>query len=624
MQNSKGRTAALALAALGVVYGDIGTSPLYTMKEIFGGEHYPVPITPENVLGMLSVIFWSLIVVISVKYVLFIMRADNKGEGGIMALMALVLRGLENRPVLASSLMMLGLFGAALFYGDSVLTPAISVLSAVEGLEVATPAFKPYIVPISLCILAGLFIVQKHGTARVGSLFGPVMVVWFAVLGLLGTLQIVHHPIVLSALDPRHAATFFLADPVHAFFSLGAAVLALTGGETLYADMGHFGRKPIQYAWFGIVLPGLVLNYFGQGALLLDNPATIENPFYLMAPTWALYPMVGLATAATVIASQAVISGAYSMTQQAIQLGYVPRFEIQHTSEREIGQIYLPGINWALLVAVAVLVVWFGSSSKLAAAYGIAVTGTMTITTILSFVVVRNVWRWSLPISLVVVGFFLAVDLAYFSSNLSKIHQGGWFPLALGVLIFTVMTTWKRGRELLTSRLSENYLSIGDFITSTANYAVPKVPGTAVFLMPLPDVTPHALLHSLKHYKCLHERIVLVSVQVFDVPVVPDVDRVEVKLLGSNVWRVIVQYGFKEDPDIPAAFDFCKENGLEIDMMDASFFLGRETLIPKLDSDLAFWREKLFVTMFRNAGSAASYFKLPPNRVVELGTQIVL
>ncbi|MBS1190531.1 MAG: potassium transporter Kup [Rhodocyclaceae bacterium] len=624
MQQKKGRTAALAVAALGVVYGDIGTSPLYTMKEIFGGEHYPVPITPGNILGMLSVIFWSLIVVISVKYVLFIMRADNKGEGGIMALMALVLRGLENRPGLASFLMMLGLFGAALFYGDSVLTPAISVLSAVEGLEVATPAFKPYIVPIALGVLAALFVVQKHGTARVGGLFGPIIVVWFATLGLLGVLQIGHHPMVLAALDPRHAAGFFLADPVHAFFSLGAAVLALTGGEALYADMGHFGRKPVQYAWFGIVLPGLVLNYFGQGALLLADPAAVQNPFYLMAPAWALYPMVGLSTVATVIASQAVISGAYSMTQQAIQLGYVPRFEIQHTSQQEIGQIYLPGINWALLVAVAVLVVGFGSSTRLAAAYGIAVTGTMVITTILSFVVVRNVWRWGLPLSLGVVGFFLAVDLAYFSSNLTKMHQGGWFPLALGLLVFIVMTTWKRGRQLLTARLSESYLSMGDFITSIDNYDVPRVPGTAVFLTPSPEVAPHALLHSLKHYKCLHERIVVVSVQVFDVPMVPDIDRVEVKQLGADVWRVIVQYGFKEEPDIPAALASCKDAGLEIDMMEASFFLGRETLIPRLDSEMAFWREKLFVAMFRNAGSAASYFKLPPNRVVELGAQIVL
>ncbi|MGE5491899.1 MAG: potassium transporter Kup [Actinomycetota bacterium] len=624
MEHKKGRTAALALAALGVVYGDIGTSPLYTMKEIFGGEHYPVPITPDNILGMLSVIFWSLIVVISVKYVLFIMRADNKGEGGIMALMALVLRGLDKRPGLAGVLMLLGLFGAALFYGDSVLTPAISVLSAVEGLEVATPAFKPYIVPISLAVLAGLFVVQKHGTARVGGLFGPVIVVWFLTLGLLGTVQLIEHPEVLSALDPRHALFFFLDDPVHAFFSLGAAVLALTGGEALYADMGHFGRKPVQYAWFGVVLPGLVLNYFGQGALLLARPEAIENPFYLMAPTWALYPMVGLSTIATVIASQAVISGAYSMTQQAIQLGYVPRFEIQHTSQQEIGQIYLPGINWALMVAVAVLVMGFGSSTRLAAAYGIAVTGTMVITTLLSFVVVRNFWRWSLPLSIGVVGFFLAVDLAYFSSNLTKLHQGGWFPLALGLVVFAVMTTWKRGRRLLVSRLSESYLPIGDFVASIGGCEVPKVPGTAVFLTPSPEVTPHSLLHSLKHYKCLHERIVLVSVQVFDVPSVPDIDRVEIKALGCNVWRVIVQYGFKEEPDIPAALAMGKEAGLDIDLMDASFFLGRETLIPKLRSEMAFWRQKLFVAMFRNAGSAAAYFKLPPNRVVELGAQVVL
>jgi KUP system potassium uptake protein len=617
------KTSALALAALGVVYGDIGTSPLYTMKEVFNGAHHPVPVTPEHILGILSVILWSLIVVVALKYVVFIMRADNRGEGGIMALMALVLRGAANKPY-SSGLMLLGLFGAALFYGDSVITPAISVLSAVEGLEIATPAFKPYILPISLAVLAGLFIVQKHGTTKIGVLFGPIMVLWFATLGVLGTISIAQNPQVLAALNPAYAVHYFLTDPMLGFFSLGAAVLALTGGEALYADMGHFGRKPVQLAWFGLVLPALVLNYYGQGALLLQNPEAIANPFYHLAPEWMLLPMVGLATVATIIASQAVISGTYSITQQAMQLGYSPRMEVQHTSHKEIGQIYLPGINWGLMIAVALLVVGFGSSSNLAAAYGIAVTGTMVITTILAFIVVRSVWKWSLPFSLLIAGGFLAVDLVYFAANAVKIQAGGWFPLLLGFGIFLLMTTWKKGRKLLYSRLSAEAMSVNTFVENMGQSSVTTIPGTAIFMTPNADMTPHALLHSLKHYKSLHERVVILTVETLDFPHVEDDQRVLVEKMDDRFYRVKVKFGFMDQPDLPKALELCAAQSLMLDLMDTSFFLGRETLIPKIGSEMAFWREKLFVAMFRNAGSAATYFRLPPNRVVELGSQVVL
>lgn len=617
------KTSALALAALGVVYGDIGTSPLYTMKEVFNGAHHPVPVTPEHILGILSVIFWSLIVVVALKYVVFIMRADNRGEGGIMALMALVLRGAANKPY-SGGLMLLGLFGAALFYGDSVITPAISVLSAVEGLEIATPAFKPYILPISLAVLAGLFIVQKHGTTKIGVLFGPIMVLWFVTLGVLGIISIAQNPQVLAALNPTYAVHYFLIDPMLGFFSLGAAVLALTGGEALYADMGHFGRKPVQLAWFGLVLPALVLNYYGQGALLLKTPEAIANPFYHLAPEWMLLPMVGLATVATIIASQAVISGTYSITQQAIQLGYSPRMEVQHTSREEIGQIYLPGINWALMIAVALLIVGFGSSSNLAAAYGIAVTGTMVITTILAFIVVRSVWKWSLPFSLLIAGGFLAVDLVYFAANAVKIQAGGWFPLLLAFGIFMLMTTWKKGRKLLYSRLSSEAMSVNTFVENIGRSSVTKIPGTAIFMTPNADMTPHALLHSLKHYKSLHERVVILTVETLDFPHVEDALRVLVEKMDDRFYRVKVKFGFMDQPDLPKALELCASQSLILELMDTSFFLGRETLIPKIGSEMAFWREKLFVAMFRNAGSAATYFRLPPNRVVELGSQVVL
>ena len=618
------RLATLTLAALGIVYGDIGTSPLYSIKEVFGGAHHPVPITPDNVLGILSLFFWSLIIVVTLKYVAFIMRANNKGEGGIIALMTLALHNGDPASRRQRLLIALGLFGAALFYGDGVITPAISVLSAVEGLELITPAFKPYILPITLVILVGLFFIQRRGTASVGAMFGPVMMLWFAVLAVLGGIAIVQHPAVLAAVNPLYGFNFLLGNSLLGFFALGAVVLCITGAEALYADMGHFGAKPIQYAWLGYVLPALVINYFGQGALLLADPSAVENPFYRLAREWALYPLVILSTIATVIASQAVISGAFSITRQAIQLGYTPRLEVQHTSDQEIGQIYLPALNWLMLLAIIALVLGFGTSSNLAAAYGIAVTGTMLITNLLAIAVAVRLWQWS-PLRAVLGALpFIIIDLGFFLANSAKIPDGGWFPLAFGLAIFILLTTWKRGRELLHQRLAADALELKPFIEDIAASGIGRVPGTAIFMTPDPDSVPHALLHSLKHYKTLHEQIVILSVSVFDVPYVPDIDRVEVHRLAGNFSQVIVQYGFKDEPDIPAALSLCAAAGLDIEMMDASFFLGRETLIPKLGSEMAYWRELLFVTMFRNASSATAFFKIPSNRVVELGSQIVL
>ena len=616
------RLATLTLSALGVVYGDIGTSPLYALKEVFGGAHHPVPISEHNILGILSLVFWALMIVVSLKYVVFIMRADNKGEGGIMALMALVLRGAKD-PARARILMLLGLFGAALFFGDGTITPAISVLSAVEGLEVATPAFKPYVIPITLTVIVLLFVFQKRGTAHVGAWFGPIVVVWFVVIGTLGVIAIASAPQVLAALNPVYALEFLGTHGAPGFFSLGAVVLVCTGAEALYADMGHFGRMPIRIAWSGLVLPALALNYFGQGALLLGNPKAIENPFYLLAPAWALYPLVALATMATVIASQAVISGAYSITQQAMQLGYAPRMEILHTSGEQIGQVYLPGINWALCAGVVALVLGFGSSSSLAAAYGIAVTGTMAITTILAFVVARSIWRWSLPASVALFGAFLLVDIGFLAANLVKIVDGGWFPLAFGLIVFTLMLTWKRGRQLLQSRLEADSIPLDAFIAS-ASLGCTTVPGTAIFMTTNPSAVPHALLHSMKHYKSLHERIVLLNAVTLDVPHVSPSQRVAVEPINTQFYKIKVFFGFMDTPDLPEALEWCAEQGLRLDMMDTSFFLGRETLIPKTRSDMAFWREKLFITMVRNARSAADYFNLPSNRVVELGAQVVL
>lgn len=620
----KKRLATLTLAALGIVYGDIGTSPLYSIKEVFGGAHHPVPITPENVLGILSLFFWTLIIVVTLKYVSFIMRANNKGEGGIIALMTLALHKGSPGTWQQKLLITLGLFGAALFYGDGVITPAISVLSAVEGLEIITPAFKPYVIPITLAVLIGLFIFQRRGTASVGALFGPIMIIWFAVLALLGALAIIGNPAVLAGINPLHAIRFITGNSLLGFFALGAVVLCITGAEALYADMGHFGAKPIQYAWLGYVMPALLINYFGQGALLLADPSAVENPFYRLAPEWATLPLVILSTIATIIASQAVISGAFSITQQAIQLGYTPRLEIQHTSDREIGQIYLPGINWLLLATIIALVIEFGSSSNLAAAYGIAVTGTMLITNILAIAVAIRLWEWSPWRAVLGALPFIFIDLGFFLANSVKIPDGGWFPLVFGLAIFILLTTWKRGRELLSERMATDAIALQPFIASISEGGVERVAGTAVFLTPNNQLVPHAMLHSLKHYKALHEHVIVLSVEVFDVPFVPDVDRVEVRRLSADFSQVIVQYGFKDEPDIPAALALCAEAGLEIDMMDTSFFIGRETLIPKLGSDMAYWRELLFVAMFRNAGSATAFFKIPSNRVVELGSQVVL
>ncbi|MEW5942935.1 MAG: potassium transporter Kup [Pseudomonadota bacterium] len=614
--------AGIAIAAIGVVYGDIGTSPLYTMKEVFNGPH-AVQLSHDNVLGILSLVFWALLIVVSLKYVIFIMRADNRGEGGIMALMALTLRGVpggRNRWLLMS----MGIFGAALFYGDGVITPAISVLSAVEGLEIATPALKPYVIPVTLAVLIGLFMFQRRGTASVGALFGPIMCIWFVTLAGLGILNIAHDPSVLQALSPLYGLHFFLDHKWHAFLALGAVVLALTGAEALYADMGHFGRRPIKLAWFGFVLPALLLNYFGQGALLLHNADAAKNPFYLLAPEWALYPLVALSTLATVIASQAVISGAFSVTRQAMQLGYCPRLEVLHTSEKEIGQIYLPAINWTLLAAIIALVLGFQSSSNLAAAYGIAVTGTMAIDTILAVVVAVTVWKWSKLFGGLVIAFFLVIDLSFFGANALKILQGGWFPLAVGMAVFTLLSTWKRGREILMDRLQTGAIALEPFLSGIASHPPTRVPGTAVFLTASREGVPHAMLHNLAHNKVLHERVALLTVTTRDIPWVPEAERVQVEPLGGEFYRIVVTYGFKDEPDIPAALELCKPFGLEFSMLETSFFLSRETLIATIAPGMALWREKLFVSMMRNAGSATAFFKIPTNRVVELGTQIEL
>lgn len=622
--SDQSRLGGLALAALGVVYGDIGTSPLYALKEVFGSPHHPVPITPENVLGILSLVFWAVMAVVSGKYVSFITRADNLGEGGIMALMALALRQEKPGSTGRNVIVILGLFGAALFYGDGVITPAISVLSAVEGLGIVTPALERFVIPLALVVLVALFVIQRHGTASVGRLFGPVMMLWFATLAVLGLANIVAAPGVLRALNPGWAMQFFVANPGLGFLSLGAVVLVLTGGEALYADMGHFGRRPIQIAWFGMVLPALLINYFGQGALLLTNPASVTNPFYLLASGWALYPLVILATMATVIASQAVISGAFSLTLQAMQLGYLPRFQVRHTSESEMGQIYLPAINWLLLAAVIALVLGFKSSSNIAAAYGIAVTGTMLITNLLVFVVARELWGWKLVPTLLCITPFVVIDFAFFSANSIKILAGGWFPLAFGLGVFVLMATWKRGRELLHAKLGQDAIDLAPFIASLALGGATRVPGTAVFMTGRPQGVPRAMLHSLKHYKVLHERMVIVTIRIFDVPHVPEIDRVEVADLGESFWQVTVQYGFKDEPDLPAALALCAHFGLEFEMMDTSFFLGRETLIPRRSREMAYWRVLLFALMFRNASSLTAFFKIPSNRVVELGSQVIL
>ncbi|WP_435659324.1 potassium transporter Kup [Methylobacillus flagellatus] len=615
---------ALALTALGVVYGDIGTSPLYTMKEVFAVSPHPVPLTHDNVFGILSLILWALILVVSVKYVAFVMRADNRGEGGIMALLALAMRNLAGDARKQTTILLLGILGACMFYADGMITPAISVLSAVEGLEVAAPALHSMIVPITLLVIFILFWVQSKGTALVGAMFGPIMLVWFSTLAVLGVINIALEPSVLQALNPYYAYQFFAVSPWVAFVALGSVVLAVTGAEALYADMGHFGRKPIRLAWFGLVLPALVINYFGQGALILHDASTIKNPFYLMAPEWMLFPLIALATLATVIASQAVISGAFSVSRQAQQLGFLPRMQILHTSENQQGQIYMPRINWILMIGVMALVLGFGSSGDLAAAYGIAVTGDMVITTLLAGVVFHGVWGWSLWRTGALVAVFLVIDLALFGANVLKIPDGGWVPILIGAVILTLMATWKQGRDLLLSRLRSESMALEPFIEAMGKYPPTRVPGNAIFMTPDASGVPHAMLHNLKHNKVLHERVILLTVKTGDIPYIAEDNRIEVEALEHGFWRITMHYGFKDDLDIPRDLELSTRHGLELESMDTSYFIGKETLFARRASVMAYWREKLFVGLFRNADSATNHFKLPPNRVVELGAQVTL
>jgi KUP system potassium uptake protein len=617
------RLVSLSLLALGIVYGDIGTSPLYAMRECFYGSH-PVALTPANVLGVLSLIFWSLVIVVMVKYHIYVLRFDNRGEGGILALMGLVGMDKARRASVRSTLMVLGVFGAALLYGDGMITPAISVLSAVEGLEIATPFFKPYVIPLTIIILIILFVFQRRGTAGVGSVFGPIMLVWFATLALMGIRGILWQPSVLFALNPMHAIHFFMANGMHGFLVLGAVFLVTTGGEALYADLGHFGEKPIQLDWFSIVGPSLVLHYFGQGALLIRQPSAAHNPFYLLAPKWALYPLVILATVATVIASQAIISGVFSLTRQAIQLGYLPRMEIVHTSRAEIGQVYMPSVNWMLMVSTIALVVGFRSSTNLAGAYGVAVSTTMIITTILAYVVARDQLHWSILLAGSITAGFLFCDLAFLGANLFKIADGGWFPLLVAAVVFTIMTTWRRGRQILNTRLREGALSPAAFVTSLRAHSPVRVPGTAVFMHRSRDVIPPALLHSLKHYKALHKQVILLTVLTEEVSHLRDDERLHFEDLGEGIYLVTCRYGYMEEADIPALLlRVSSDHNVPIPPMDTTYFLGRETLIvTSRESGMATWREKIFASMMRNAESAARFFRLPPNRVVELGAQI--
>ncbi|MEO8302534.1 MAG: potassium transporter Kup [Betaproteobacteria bacterium] len=615
-------TAALAFLALGVVYGDIGTSPLYAVKETFNPDH-GIPLTPDNIIGGISAIFWALNIVVSLKYVTLVLRASNRGEGGIMALLALVASSVHGRPRLRTALLVIGVFGASLFYGDAVLTPAISVLSAVEGLEVGTTAFKPYIVPIVMGIIIALFAVQRFGTSVIGMFFGPICALWFVSLGAVGVWNIAKAPTILKAIDPSYALQFVTGHGYASFIVLGSVLLAITGAEALYADMGHFGKRAIRIAWFGVALPGLLLNYFGQGALLIAQPGAIENPFYLAYPAWALYPMVVLATSATIIASQATISGAYSMTQQAVQLGYLPRVTIRHTSSRTIGQIYVPAVNWTLLVIVVAAVVGFGSSTRLASAYGVAVMGTMMVTTLLTFFVLRYDWRYPLWLTVVATGFFILIDVTFFSAAMHKVLEGGWFPLALGSIVFTIMVTWRRGRELLFERLRGSSPPLQEFLKSLFASPLHRVPGTAVFLTSTPEVTPNALLHSLKHYKVLHEENVFLTVEYHDVPWVHPEQRVTCEHMTGNCWRVKARYGFMEQPDAALALEICAPQGLQVDPMQVTYFLSREQIVPGVtEKGMARWRDRIFAAMARNTAGVADFFNIPTNRVVELGTRV--
>jgi KUP system potassium uptake protein len=614
----------LTLTAIGVVYGDIGTSPLYTIRECFFGPHAVAP-THENILGVLSLILYALFIVVTVKYISVVMRADNQGEGGILALLALVPekagrsgRGITDRPWLIG----LGIFGAALLYGDGMITPAITVLGAMEGLTVVTPLFTPYVLPLSVAIIVGIFVIQQFGTHRVGGLFGPVMIVWFITIGVLGISWVVREPAVLGALDPRHAVRYFMDNGWHGFPVLGAVVLAVTGGEALYADMGHFGKRPIRLAWYALVLPTLMLNYFGQGAMILLNPAAASQPFFLMAPNWALYPLVAIATLAAIIASQALISGAFSLTRQAVLLGYAPRLDIAHTSPDEMGQIYVPQVNWALAICTILIVLGFQSSSALAATYGIALTITMVITALLLFVVATERWRWPLWVAIAVTAVFLTIDLALFAANSLKILRGGWLPLGVATIIFTLMTTWKTGRRLVAARLTARAIPIEAFVAGVVASPPARVPGTAVFMTAQPTGTPAALAHNLRYNKVLHEHVVILTVSTTHTPQVSPEEQLTVDRLGHGMFNVRIRYGFMQDPNVPEALSRAREQGLELDMDDITYFLGRETIIVTARQGMAIWRERLFVLMARNAGRATEFFKLPIERVVELGVQV--
>lgn len=612
--------AALLLGAVGVVYGDIGTSPLYTLKEAFGV--YGLPPTEENVLGVLSLVVWALVLVVSVKYAGYIMRADNRGEGGIMALTALAQRSVPGHPRLRGLIVLLGLFGAALFFGDGVITPAISVLSAVEGVQIAAPGLAAGVVPLTVLIIIALFMLQKYGSGRVGRVFGPIMVVWFVVIALLGLVQLVQQPQVLSALSPHHAVRFFMINGWLAVLALGAVVLCITGAEALYADMGHFGKGPIRLSWFGFVLPALLLNYFGQGALLLTDASAAQNPFYLLVPEMLLYPMIGLATVATVIASQSVISGAFSVTRAAVQLGYLPRMQVRHTSEETIGQIYLPWVSRMLMLLTVAVVIGFGSSSNLAAAYGIAVVGTMTIDTLLVMVVFRGRWHWRWPKIVALGGLFLLVDLGFLGANIGKIAHGGWFPLVLGGVLFLLMGTWRRGRELVTRQLRQAGLAMTSFLVSIGEHPPLRVAGTAIFLTPGGENVPQALLHNLKHNKVLHERNVLLSVVTLDRPRAELHERVSVVPLVPGFYRVVLRFGFSEDPDVPRRLQDVDACGAPFDMMDATFFVSRESIVALGQVGMPLWRDRLFAFMQRNSLPATAFFRIPGNRMVELGSQV--
>ncbi|TFV91840.1 potassium transporter Kup [Massilia horti] len=616
----KSSVAGLTLTAVGVVYGDIGTSPLYTLKTIFDPTH-GLALTAANLLGIISLIFWGLTLIVSLKYVTLVLRADNRGEGGIMALMALATSA-ARKSHWQYPLMLLGVVGATMFYGDSVITPAITVLGAIEGLEVATPAFTRYVVPLAIVVLTALYSVQRHGTAGIGRWFGPVMVIWFGALAAMGVINIIEAPGILAALNPAHAFQFLLHNRFIAFVALGAVVLSLTGAEALYADMGHFGKRPIRIAWFMVVFPALVLNYMGQGALLLQHPQAISNPFFQQLGPWSVYPLVILSTIASVIASQSTITGTFSMTKQAIALGLLPRMRVLHTSISEIGQIYLPVVNWLQLCVVLLAVVGFGSSDRLAGAYGIAVTGTMLSTTILTFFVIRYRWNLPLPLSVASTTFFITIDIALFSASTLKLFHGGWFPLLLASILFTVMLTWRSGRALVFENLQEHAIPLDDFLRSLFVSPPARVPGTAVFLRGESDGVPHALLHNLSHNKVLHERVVFLTVHIREEPFVPPSEKAIVIPLGHNCYQINVYYGFKDEPDIPAVLALCRDEGLGFEMMETSFFIARQTVISVPGKGMAPWREHLYIAMSRNARGAADYYRIPPNRVIELGTQV--